>query len=394
MSSYPRLRPTGVESGGSVAPAAAPDKYDAPSLVAAHGPRWFHVMAKPAGSTCNLDCDYCFYLSKETLPDGPGTGRMSDEVLDRFVQQYIAGVTGDEVVFSWQGGEPMLMGLDFFRRVVALQTKYAKPGQRIDNDLQTNGTSITEEWCAFLKENRFLVGVSIDGPRQLHDRYRVTRGRQPTFDRVMNSVRLLQKFGVPFNTLTCVASHNGRRPLDVYRFLRNEVGSTYMQFIPIVAYKGFEKTAPHTWNSDALPKDGDPEARPGHPNSIVPVRALTPAGMCSLYMPLVPWPLLVLELHPERSPDCVVLWVTGGLLVRYHPKARLEFREMLGGRFVLTGIYSFHPRLPRFFFGTTQAIAHLAVMRAFRRHPRRVTPGTPPPGPLLERQAPAQVTGT
>ncbi len=190
---------------------------------------------------------------------------MSDETLEKFIQQYIAGVTGPEVVFSWQGGEPTLMGLDFFRKVVALEKKYAKPFQRIENDLQTNGTLINEEWCAFLKENRFLVGLSIDGPREIHDQYRVTKGGKPTFDKVFNTVKLFKRFGVPFNTLTCVNRLNARKPLDVYRFLRNEVGSTYMQFIPIVEYKGFEKTAPHKWNNDALPCDGDPEARPGHP---------------------------------------------------------------------------------------------------------------------------------
>lgn len=226
-------------------------------------------MIKPGGSTCNLDCDYCFYLSKETLPDGPGTGRMSDEVLEQFIQQYIAGVTGPEVVFSWQGGEPTLLGLEFFRKVVALEKKHAKPGQKIENDRQTNGTLLNEEWCAFLKENRFLVGLSIDGPQEIHDRYRVTKDRQLTFDRVMNSVRLLRKSGVPINTLTCVNRFNARRPVDVYRFLRDEVGSTYMQFIPIVEYKGFERMAPHQWDSAALPRDGDPEARPGHPDSIV-----------------------------------------------------------------------------------------------------------------------------
>lgn len=245
------------------------DQYDAPSLVSNRGRRRFHVMAKPAGSTCNLDCDYCFYLSKETLAGGPGTGRMSDEVLERFIQQYIAGVSAPEVVFSWQGGEPTVLGLDFFRKVIALEQKYARPGLTIENDLQTNGTLLTEDWCAFLKENRFLVGLSIDGPKDIHDKYRVTKGRRPTFDRVMQSVRLLRKAGVPFNTLTCVNRFNGRRPVDVYRFLRDEVGSTYMQFIPIVEYKGFERTAPHKWNNDALPRDGDPEARPGYPNSIV-----------------------------------------------------------------------------------------------------------------------------
>ncbi|HTY89382.1 MAG TPA: anaerobic sulfatase maturase [Candidatus Acidoferrum sp.] len=245
------------------------DQYDAPSLMADRSQKRFHVMIKPTGSTCNLDCTYCFYLSKETLPNGPGTGRMTDATLERFIQQYIAGVTGPEVVFSWQGGEPTLMGLDFFRKVVALEKKYAKPFQRIENDLQTNGTLLNEEWCAFLKEHRFLVGLSIDGPRELHDRYRVTKGGKPTFDKVFHAAKLLHQYQVPFNTLTCVNRYNAKHPVDVYRFLRSEVASTYMQFIPIVEYQGFEKTAPHKWNHAALPRDGDPEARPGHPNSIV-----------------------------------------------------------------------------------------------------------------------------
>ena len=245
------------------------DKYNASMLLGSAAQRRFHVMAKPAGSSCNLDCTYCFYLSKETLPDGPKTGRMSDEMLERFIQQYIAGVTGTEVIFSWQGGEPTLAGLDFFRKVIALEKKYAKPGQKIENDLQTNGTLITEEWCEFLKENRFLVGLSIDGPRGIHDRYRVTKGGKPTFDKVFNAVTLFKRYGIPFNTLTCVNRFNARKPLDVYRFLRTEVGSTYIQFIPIVEYKGFETTAPHKWNKDSIPMDGAPETHPGHPNSIV-----------------------------------------------------------------------------------------------------------------------------
>jgi len=259
--------------GFAISQAGAPprpvDKYDTPSLMLGQGQQRFHIMAKPSGSTCNLDCAYCFYLSKETLPNGPGTGRMSDAVLEQFVQQYIAGVTGSEVIFSWQGGEPTLMGLDFFRKVVALQKQYAKPFQRIENDLQTNGTLLNEEWCGFLKEHRFLVGLSIDGPREMHDKYRVTKGNKPTFDKVFHAARLLQQFQVPFNTLTCVNRFNAKHPVEVYRFLRSEVGSTYMQFIPIVEYKGFDRLAPHKWGDLKLPRDGEPEARPGHPDSIV-----------------------------------------------------------------------------------------------------------------------------
>jgi uncharacterized protein len=231
--------------------------------------RNFHVMAKPASSTCNLDCTYCYYLSKATLPGGPGAGRMSDEILELHIQQYIAGVTGDEVVFSWQGGEPTLLGLDFFRKVVELEKKHARPGQKIQNDLQTNGVLLDEEWAEFLKANHFLVGLSIDGPREIHDHYRVTKGNKPTFDKVFAAAKMLQRHGVPFNTLTCVHRFNGRKPLDIYRFLRQELNSTYIQFIPIVEHRDFTHTAPHRWDISTLPRDGEPAARPGTPNSIV-----------------------------------------------------------------------------------------------------------------------------
>jgi uncharacterized protein len=245
------------------------DKYHAPQLVGAHATRRFHVMVKPAGSACNLDCTYCFYLSKQTLPGGPGGGHMSVEVLERFVRDYIGSVTGEEVVFSWQGGEPTLMGIEFFEAVVALQRKYAKPGQRIENDLQTNGTLLDENWARFLKQHRFLVGLSIDGPRDVHDRTRFTKRGAATFDEVYAAAKLLRRFGVPFNTLTCVHRYNASRPLDVYRFLRRELGSTYLQFIPIVEIRGFETTAPHAWDPARLPIVGSPESRPDHADSIV-----------------------------------------------------------------------------------------------------------------------------
>ena len=245
------------------------DKYDMPALLGSSTTRRFHVMAKPSGSACNLDCKYCFYLSKEMLPNGPGAGRMDDETLESFIKQYIGGVTGSQVVFSWQGGEPTLRGLEFFRKIIAFQKKYAKSGQRIENDLQTNGVLLDEKWAAFLKENRFLVGLSIDGPRELHDRFRVNKGGAPTFDKVMAAARLLRKHGVRFNTLTCVHRLNASRPLDVYRFLRSELDSTFIQFIPIVQLKNFETIAPHTWDSSKLPVLGSAEAHPNHPNSAV-----------------------------------------------------------------------------------------------------------------------------
>ncbi|HMQ68774.1 MAG TPA: anaerobic sulfatase maturase [Ignavibacteria bacterium] len=229
----------------------------------------FHIMAKPGGSTCNIDCKYCYYIDKGDLSNGPGTGKMSDEILERYIKKYIEGNTADEVVFSWQGGEPTMLGLEYFKKIVELEKKYAKPGQRISNDLQTNGLLLDENWCKFLKENNWLVGISIDGPREIHDAYRVTKNDKPTFDLVMKAIDLLKKYRVPFNTLTCVNRLNARRPLDVYRFLRREIKSTYIQFIPIVEYKGFETTAPYKWDHNKLPIDGSPEARPDHPDSIV-----------------------------------------------------------------------------------------------------------------------------
>ena len=238
------------------------DKYSMPQKLHAKSGGQFHVMAKPAGSSCNLDCKYCFYLSKETLRNGPGTGQMSEDTLELFIRQYIEGMTGPQLVFSWQGGEPTLRGLDFYRRVVALQKKYAKANQRIENDLQTNGVLLDEEWAKFLKEHRFLVGLSVDGPRELHDQFRVNKGGAPTFDKVMAAAKLLRKFGVPFNTLTCVHRLNASRPLDVYRFLRSELNSTYIQFIPIVQLKEFETTAPQKWDESRLPIGRQPGGAP------------------------------------------------------------------------------------------------------------------------------------
>lgn len=244
------------------------DKYDAPGLLG-QGERRFHVIAKPIGAACNLNCCYCFYLGKASLPGAPAPGRMSDGILEDFIRQYIEGVTGEEVVFSWQGGEPTLLGLDFFRKVIALEKRFARPGLTIENDLQTNGVLLDEEWCRFLKEHRFLVGLSIDGPRELHDLCRVMKDGAPTFDRVMASARLLKKHDVAFNTLTCVNRYNARRPLDVYRFLRRELGVVRIQFIPIIEYKGFELNAPQSCDPAMLPCDGGPRVRPGHPDSVV-----------------------------------------------------------------------------------------------------------------------------
>jgi uncharacterized protein len=195
----------------------------------------FHIMTKPIGPICNLDCKYCFYLEKEKLYPGTKSWAMPHETLDRYVQQYIAAQPSPEIHFAWQGGEPTLLGVDFFRTVVELQSKHSD-GRPIHNALQTNATLIDDEWGEFLAKNQFLVGVSIDGPRDMHDFYRVDKGNAPTFDRVMRGIATLKQHQVEFNTLTVVNRHNSAFPFEVYRFLK-EIGSGFMQFIPVVERK-------------------------------------------------------------------------------------------------------------------------------------------------------------
>lgn len=192
----------------------------------------FHVMTKPIGPLCNLDCKYCFYLEKEKLFPSSENFKMTDEVLETYVREYIAGQDVPEVSFAWQGGEPTLLGVGFFRKVVALQNKYSS-GKRIQNALQTNGTLLDDEWCEFLHANGFLVGLSIDGPARLHNAYRVDKKGRATYDEVLRGLRLLKKHDVEFNTLTVVNRANARHPLEVYRFLR-DIGSGFIQFIPLV----------------------------------------------------------------------------------------------------------------------------------------------------------------
>ena len=193
----------------------------------------YHVMLKPRGAICDLDCSYCYYLKKERLYPGSDF-RMSDEVLEAFTRQYIESQLSSEIVFGWQGGEPTLMGIDFYRRAIEFQEKYAPPGTRVLNTLQTNGVGLDTEWCQFFHDHGFLIGISIDGPAALHDAYRVDKGGKPTHSRVMAGLDLLRKHGVEHNVLTTVHAANADHPLDVYRFLRDEVGTSYMQFIPIV----------------------------------------------------------------------------------------------------------------------------------------------------------------
>jgi len=188
-------------------------------------------MVKPRGPICNLDCAYCFYLRKEQLFGTGASFRMSSETLDAFTRQYIEAQPGDEVTFAWQGGEPTLMGIGFFREAVEAQERYRRPGMAIHNALQTNGILLDDEWCAFLREHGFLIGLSLDGPAHLHDANRVDRGRHPTHARVLRALHLLQRHGVEHNILCVVNRTNADYPLDVYRFLRAQ-GVRFIQFIP------------------------------------------------------------------------------------------------------------------------------------------------------------------
>jgi uncharacterized protein len=197
-------------------------------------PAAFHVMAKPTGAICNLDCEYCFFLSKDQLyPDG--VFRMDPAVHSAYISQLLAAHSlADEVVVAFQGGEPTLMGLDFLRRTLELEEQFRRPGQRVLNTLQTNGTLLDDEWGAFLKEHDFLVGLSIDGPREMHDAYRVDKGGKPTFDRVVRGLGALQRHEVEWNALTTINAANGDHGLEVYTFLRDELGAQFIQLIPIV----------------------------------------------------------------------------------------------------------------------------------------------------------------
>lgn len=197
--------------------------------------RPLYVMLKPAGSLCNLACEYCYYLEKGKLyPDKPSR-IMSDELLEHFIRQYIESQTQPEILFTWHGGETLMRPLSFYRKAVALQQRYAR-GRRIDNCIQTNGTLLTDEWCRFFKENNFLVGISIDGPQKYHDEYRRTKSGKPSFHEVMRGIRLLQKHGVEWNAMAVVNDFNAEDPIDFYRFFKN-LGCRFLQFTPIVERK-------------------------------------------------------------------------------------------------------------------------------------------------------------
>ena len=224
-------------------------------------PDYFHVMAKPTGAICNLDCEYCFFLSKEALYPG-SPFRMGDDVLETYIKQIIESQNVPQVTIAWQGGEPTLMGLEFFQRAMELVEKYARSGVNIENTIQTNGTKLDHDWCRFFKKHNFLVGLSMDGPEHIHDTYRVDKNGKGTFERVMTAARLLQKYNVEFNILCTVHSANGDHPLEVYRFFRDEVKTDFIQFIPIIerATREMLPIANRGWGDQNLPSSVELES--------------------------------------------------------------------------------------------------------------------------------------
>ena len=191
-----------------------------------------YVMLKPAGAQCNLACKYCYYLEKNKLYPTAQRHLMSDEMLEQFTREYIEAQTMNQVLFTWHGGEPLLRSIDFYRKALSLQQKYAG-GRRIDNVIQTNGTLLTDEWCEFFAQNHWLVGISIDGPQPYHDHYRLTAAGKPSWKKVMQGIKLLKKHGVEWNAMAVVNAYNANHPLEFYRFFK-ENGCQFLQFTPIV----------------------------------------------------------------------------------------------------------------------------------------------------------------
>ncbi|MGR5117207.1 anaerobic sulfatase maturase [Vibrio astriarenae] len=230
-----------------------------------------NIMTKPIGSKCNIDCTYCYYLSKQDLlgHSKQHDNRLSEEMLEHYIQSYIEQQNFPEIIFHWQGGEPTLLGVKFFRDVVRLQKKYCPKGVTIENNLQTNGILLNDEWGKFLHKNNFLVGISIDGPELIHNAHRTNRTGRGTFKQTMKGIEILHKHKVNFATLTCVNNVSGASPLEVYRFLRDEVRSPQVQFIPIVEPKSFREIAPQRWLESEQLFQGMPETEPTNPNSIV-----------------------------------------------------------------------------------------------------------------------------
>ena len=234
-------------------------------------PTAFTTMIKPVGSLCNLDCDYCYYLGKADLYGGRQP-KMSDELLERYISQYIEAVQVPTVTFCWHGGEPLLAGIDFYEKAVELQNKY-RGNKQIENSLQTNGLLINPDWCSFFRDNNFLIGLSIDGPKEIHDAYRRDRGGHPTFDRVMQGLEMMAVNGVEYNTLSTINDRCAGQGKRVYQFMRSI--SQYMQFLPVV-----EKTLP-------TPSGRSPIVPPSTEGAVIAPWSITPKAfgkfMCDVF---------------------------------------------------------------------------------------------------------------
>ncbi|HNY14019.1 MAG TPA: anaerobic sulfatase maturase [Bacteroidales bacterium] len=193
----------------------------------------FQIFVKPVGAVCNLGCTYCYYLSKKDLYESSGSLRMSDDILEKYIKQHIEASSDDTIFFSWHGGEPLLAGIDFYRKVVSMQKKNLPSGRKVLNGIQTNGTLLDEEWCHFLKSENFIIGISIDGPPDLHNKHRITPAGDHTSERVLRGYELLKKFKITSEILCVVNSSNSLHPLEVYNFFR-QLGTEYLSFLPLV----------------------------------------------------------------------------------------------------------------------------------------------------------------
>lgn len=239
----------------------------------------FNVMSKPGGAGCNLSCEYCFYRHNQGKAEShrqPGIDSeqkaetaISDNLLEMFIADYIQSQDNPTVFFTWQGGEPTLAGLDFYRKVVAFQQKHARPGVAIANALQTNGVLLDDQWCRFLKEHQWAVGISIDGPADVHDAYRRNRAGEGSFTRVRHAVDCLRNHQIPFDTLTTITPANVHRVSDLYDFLTGELGSKVLQFQPCVERNDYQIVAPGHWPTDTLLKVGDPRLNPTQSDSLL-----------------------------------------------------------------------------------------------------------------------------
>ena len=279
----------------------------------ARKPQVLNLLVKPVGSECNLNCVYCYYLEKEKLYPGRAGQFMNDELLENFIRMFFASQETRSVRFDWHGGEPTLLGTDTFRKIVNWQKQYAK-GRQVINSLQTNGTLLSHEWCNFFRENSFLIGISIDGPRHVHDRYRVDKSGEPTFDRVMHGIELLKQHEVDFNTLSVVNDYGAAYPLEIYRFLKS-IGSRYMQFSPVVERvacaavpQGLTLVAPETDNAVLAPWSVEPVAYGKFLCEIFDEWVLNDVGNCYV----ITFDALLAKWCGIEPPNCAFADVCGG----------------------------------------------------------------------------------